>query len=403
MARVGAGSRLPDEPPTRWRLFVDCLLLGLTAWGGYMALLGQAQQRFVKQRSWINERDFADLIALVTLLPGPQAVNAIAVMGHRLLGWGGFAAALVGIVQPSFFVIIALWFGYGLLTGHVEILRAFTIGVLAPLAVLLAQAAVIQARNAAPGRRAQVFAAVAAGLVLALPYWFVPIAVLALAALVSTLFWPAPATNDAPTAASMRWSQRVLCIAPAALAVFQLVPALLPDALMVRIGLAFAGMSTTLFGGGLVMVPLLEGFIVNRLGWLDPAGFSAGLAASQLTPGPILGIATFTGMQVAGLTGALVATVGIYVPTAVISVGVGSVADQLKSSRRFQHAMAGVRCAVVGLIASAAGSLLLKLPMGAQPLPCTALLALSWLLVCRLRQPPHIALPMVVGAAWLSL
>jgi len=389
--------------PTKTRLFADCAILGMTAWGGFMALLAQAEERFVKQRQWVSEKEFLDLIALVTMLPGPQAVNAIAVMGHRLAGWGGFAAALAGIVLPGFCIILVLWFGYTFLTGYPDVLRALTIGVLPPLAVILAQAAFNQARKAAPGFKERALAAAATVLLLAIPFWAAPIYVLAIGAVVSLFFWPAPSQPEQAPGRRLKPMELALCIAPAGLAAFQLVPALLPQALLAKVGLAFAGISTTLFGGGLVMVPLLEGFIVGHLGWLNHSGFSAALAASQLTPGPILSIATFTGMEVAGIAGALVATAGIYLPTAVISVGVSGVADRLKGSRSFQHAMVGVRCAVVGLIAGAAVSLLLKLPFQAFAWQTAALIAAAYLVVWRLKQPPYVSLPIGVVVAWLLL
>jgi len=391
------------DRPTKLRLFTDCVMLGLTAWGGFMALLAQAQERFVKQRRWLSEKEFLDLIALVTMLPGPQAVNALAVMGHRLAGWGGFVAALGGIVLPGFAIILSLWFGYSFLAGYPGVLRAVTLGVLPPLAMILGQAAFNQAKKAAPARKDRLLAAAAAVLLLLIPFWAAPIYVLAFGALVSLLFWPAPKMPEQAASRGLRPLQLALCIAPAGLALFQLVPALLPEMLVAKVGLAFAGMSTTLFGGGLVMVPLLEGLIVDHLGWLNHAGFSAGLAASQLTPGPILGIATFTGMEVAGFAGALAATIGIYAPTAVIAVGVSSVAERLKGSQRFQHAMVGVRCAVVGLIAGAAVSLLLKLPFQAFAWQTAALVAAAYVVVWRLKQPPYVALPVSAVLAWLLL
>lgn len=391
------------SPPTKLRLFTDCALLGLTAWGGFMALLAQAQERFVKQRQWVSEKEFLDLIALVTMLPGPQAVNAIAVMGHRVAGWGGFAAALAGIVLPGFGIVIALWFGYAFLAAYPAVLRAVTIGVLPPLAMILGQAAFTQAKKAAPERRQRLLAAAATLLLLVLPFWAAPIYVLAFGALTSLLCWPAPKLSAQPQGRHLRPLELVLCIAPLGLAVFQLVPTLLPQALVAKLGLAFAGLSTTLFGGGLVMVPLLEGLLVDHLGWLNHAGFSASLAASQLTPGPILSIATFTGMEVGGLAGALAATVGIYLPTALVSVGVSGMTDRLKGSRVFQHAMAGVRSAVVGLIAGAALSLLAKLPWHHAAWQTALLVAAAYAVVWHLKQPPYISLPIGAMLAWLLM
>jgi chromate transporter len=390
-------------PPSPGRLFADCVLLGLTAWGGFMALLAQAQERFVKQRQWLGEKEFLDLIALVTMLPGPQAVNAIAVMGHRVAGWGGFAAALAGIVLPGFAIIVALWAGYAYLSGYPDVLQAITIGVLPPLAMILGQAAFNQAKKATPGRKEKALAAVATVLLLVLPFWGAPVYVLAFGAVAAWLLWPAPKLGEQASGRKLKPIEMLLCFAPAGLAVFQIVPALLPEALVARVGLAFAGLGTTLFGGGLVMVPLLDGLIVGRLGWLDQAGFHAGLAASQLTPGPILSIATFAGMQAAGLAGAVAATVGIYLPTALIALGAHGVADRLKGSRVFQHAMIGVRCAVVGLIAGAAISLLMKVPFQAHAWQSIALTCAAWVMVWRFKLPPYVTLPAGAALAWLLI
>lgn len=399
---VGAPT-VPPPAPTKARLFADCAILGLTAWGGFMALLAQAQERFVKQRRWVSEKDFLDLIALVTMLPGPQAVNAIAVTGHRVAGWGGFAAALAGIVLPGFVIIVALWFGYAFLAGYPDVLRAVTVGVMPPLAMILGQAALAQARKAAPARRQRLLAATAAVLLLVLPFWAAPIYLLAFGAMTSLCFWPPPRLDAQPPGRRLKPLELVLCIAPIGLAAFQLVPTLLPQAIVAKLGLAFAGLSTTLFGGGLVMVPLLEGLLVDHLGWLSHAGFSVGLAASQLTPGPILSIATFTGMEVGGLAGALAATLGIYLPTALISVGVSGMTDRLKGSRVFQHAMAGVRCAVVGLIAGAAISLLMKLPWHGAAWQTALLVVTAYGVVWHLKQPPYVSLPIGAVVAWLLM
>jgi chromate transporter len=400
-----ASDAMPSERPaiatpyTAPRLFLDCLVLGLTAWGGFMALLAQAQQRFVKQRGWVAEKDFLDLMALVTMLPGPQAVNALSVMGHRLGGWLGFAAALVGIVLPSFLIIIGLWWGYAALAGQPRLLGALMVGVLPPLAMIMASTAWNQSKKAAPRSRDKALAAAAAVALLLLPFWSAPILVLASGGLIARLFWPAPSAAPVATSAAMGPGALLLCLLPAGLAVFQIVPALLPQDAVARLLLAFAGIATTLFGGALVMVPLLEGLIVDHLGWLSHAGFTAGLAASQLTPGPIVGIATFTGMEIAGWSGALAATVGVYTPTAIIAVGVSQAADRLKGLRWFQHAMIGVRCAVVGLIAGAAVTLWLKLPLRSEPLACAVLTAAALLLVWRFKQPPYISIPLCMALA----
>jgi chromate transporter len=402
-APEASASANPPAGPSAGRLFLDCLLLGFTAWGGFMALLAQAQTRFVQHRRWLSEAEFADLIALVSLLPGPQAVNALALMGHRLLGWAGFTAALVGIVAPGLTIVSALWWGYGWLQAYPQWQQALTWGVLAPLAMILAQAAITQAKKAAPGWKERALAAAAAVGLLAWPFGAAPLLVMAGAALVARLAWPAPALKGAAPGGTLRTRTLLLCLAPAGLAIFQLWPDLLPAARHSQLGLAFAGLSTTLFGGGLVMVPLLESLVVQRLHWLDSAGFSAALAASQLTPGPILSVATFTGLQAGGLLGALAATAGIYLPTALITVGAGGLTAHLQHAQGFQHAMLGVRCAVVGLIAGAALSLLWRLPLQTMPTASALWLVVAAALVLRWKLPPWLSLGVGVVLAWVML
>ena len=104
-------------------------------------------------------------------------------------------------------------------------------------------------------------------------------------------------------------------------------------------------------------------------------------------------------MEIAGWAGALAATVGVYSPTAIIAVGVDQAADRLKGLRWFQHVMLGVRCAVVGLIAGAAVTLWIKLPLRSEPLACAALTAVALWLVWRLKQPPYVSIPVSMALA----
>ena len=108
-------------------------------------------------------------------------------------------------------------------------------------------------------------------------------------------------------------------------------------------------------------------------------------------------------MEIAGWGGALATTVGVYTPTAVIAVGVSHAADRLKGLRWFQHAMVGVRCAVVGLIAGAAVTLWLKLPLRTAPIACAQLTAVALLLVFKFKQPPYVSIPVGMGLAWLLM
>lgn len=388
-------------PPTAVRIFLDCLLLALNAWDGGMGLIAQAQLRLSNQRQWISEKEFASIIACVMLLPGPHAINAIAVTGHRLAGWRGFIAALSGIVLPGFFVVIVLWFIYDRLSQYPSILTAMTIGVLPTLAMILYRVGFKQARiSTKTGKERTLAGACAIGLLL-MPFWPGPLLILVVSTFVALALFPASAVAQSSSPSSMRAGQLTLCLLPLLLAVFQFAPVLLPENLIAKIALIFGSMSLTLFGGGLVMVPMLNGVIVDHLNWLTPSGYSATLTAGQMSPGSVLNIATYTGMQVAGLAGAVAATIGIYLPTALLSVGVSRMSDRLVGSLHFQHAMAGIYCAVVGLLIGAATAMLMQLPFSQSPVKMTVLSIFAYSLVWRLKVRPYFSLPAGILLAWL--
>lgn len=118
----------------------------------------------------------------------------------------------------------------------------------------------------------------------------------------------------------------------------------------VRIGLIF-------FGGGYVLIPLLDHMLVGRYHWLSRQEFLDGVAISQLTPGPLAILATFTGVRVGGFWGGLVATVAIFLPCTVLMLVISRYYDRLKSISLIRETLDGLLPAVVGLVAAAAWNL----------------------------------------------
>lgn len=124
--------------------------------------------------------------------------------------------------------------------------------------------------------------------------------------------------------------------------------------LLTKLFFTFAGMSVMLFGGGYVFIPMIQEVVVTANGWVTQAEFIDGIAMGQITPGPILISATFIGFKVAGLAGALVATIGIFLPPALIMVAATNGLERVKHSPLLQAALRGVRPAVIGMIFAAA-------------------------------------------------
>ena len=124
--------------------------------------------------------------------------------------------------------------------------------------------------------------------------------------------------------------------------------------LMLKLFLVFASMSVMLFGGGYVFIPLIQEIVVDGHGWVTTQEFIDAIAMGQITPGPILVSAAFIGLKVAGFTGAVVATVGIYLPPALLMVASTRALEFIKKSQAIRAALRGIRPAVVGMIAAAA-------------------------------------------------
>ena len=122
----------------------------------------------------------------------------------------------------------------------------------------------------------------------------------------------------------------------------------------VQLVATFGGMSLVLFGGGYVFIPFIQEVIVTGKGWLTNREFTDAIAIGQVTPGPIMISAAFVGYKLKGILGAILATIGIFAPTAALVVVVARFAERLKSSNIFNRAIKGVRLVVIGMIAVAA-------------------------------------------------
>ena len=123
--------------------------------------------------------------------------------------------------------------------------------------------------------------------------------------------------------------------------------------LSIKLLTVFSGMSLMLFGGGFVFIPMMQEVVVDTYGWLSHSEFIDGIALGQVTPGPIVISATFIGYKVAGILGATSATVGAFVPPAIVMVICTSYLDKIKNSTIIQPVLKGIRCGVIGMIAAA--------------------------------------------------
>jgi chromate transporter len=381
-------------------VFLAFLRQGLTAFGGPIAHLGYFRREFVDKRAWLSEAAFADLLGLAQFLPGPASSQLGMAIGLRRAGYLGMLAAWVGFTLPAGLAMLA--FAY--LAPQVSQTwgEAWLHGLKIAAAAVVIQALVAMARTLAVGPiRAGMAIGAGLGVLIAhgsgsTPQIFALVAGgLFGLALLRDEPWTAP--DDAATHAVPRE------VSVGSLTVFGLLLAGLPFAATLlrspTLGLAsiFYRTGSLVFGGGHVVLPLLERDIVGR-GWLDQDTFLAGYGAVQALPGPLFSFAGFVGAAQdyapGGLTGGLVALVAIFLPSLLLVLGVLPFWDRLKAYPQARGALSGVNAVVVGLLAAALWNPVLSSTV--QRPADWALVAAAWVFLAIARLPPWLV---VIGFA----
>lgn len=339
-----------------WGIFLVFLRLGLTSFGGPIAHLGYFRDEFVTKRHWLSEHSYADLVALCQFLPGPASSQVGMALGLLRHGYRGALAAWAGFTLPSALVLILFALG---LSGHGLVISPRSLHGLKVVAVaVVAQAVWGMARNLCTDTKRISIMAIAACLVLVSPSALAQVGVIACAAVIGmALFKPTQAKQHDPL--PIQVSQRAggiwLAIFFALLAGLPILVALTRSQAIADVD-AFFRSGALVFGGGHVVLPLLQAAVVPN-GWVNNDAFLAGYGAAQAVPGPLFTFAAFLGasMQVgpSGWLGGLLCLVAIFCPSFLLITGALPFWEQLRRNVRTQAALAGVNAAVVGLLLAA--------------------------------------------------
>lgn len=347
-ARGGIG-----EAVAVFRIF---LRLGLTCFGGPIAHLGYFREAFVERRHWLDEKSYADLLALCQFLPGPASSQLGFALGISRAGLAGGLAAWLGFTLPSAVALFLFAIFAGSFTGPVA--EGLVHGLKIVAVAVVAQAVWGMARSLAPDKpRAGIALAamILTTLVAGVPGQLGAIALGALGgALLCRL---AGSRGDAALAIPL--GRRTGLIA---FAIFFLLLLGLPVAASLLPGWgsglfdAFYRSGALVFGGGHVVLPLLQTQLVAP-GWIDNADFLAGYGAAQAVSGPMFAIGAYLGAVAApahhaGL-GAILGLIGLFLPGLLILTAALPFWDRLRRWPPAQAMMAGVNAAVVGLLGAA--------------------------------------------------
>ncbi|KJK04017.1 chromate efflux transporter [Pseudomonas tussilaginis] len=387
-----------------WQVFLIFLRLGLTSFGGPVAHLGYFRTEFVTRRHWLSERGYADLVALCQFLPGPASSQVGIALGLSQAGYRGALAAWVGFTLPSALALMLI------AQGIAEAGQAMPDGIVHGLKVaavaIVAQAVWGMGRNLCPDLPRITVMVVASCWVLLMPSAWMQVAVIAVAGVLGLfIFKPdQPADHDAlPVTVSRRAGLYWLTLFFILLMGLPLLNALWSSQTLSLLG-AFYRSGALVFGGGHVVLPLLQAEVVPS-GWVSNETFLAGYGITQAMPGPLFTFAAFLGasMQSApsGWLGGLLCLVAIFAPSFFLVFGTLPFWEQMRRNLRMQAAMQGFNAAVVGLLLAA-----LYQPVWitaiVQPQDVVlALVALMALMVWKL--PPWQVVIMCALAGWLSV
>ena len=348
-------SAIPS-PSNPWSVFLIFLRLGLTSFGGPVAHLGYFRTGFVAHRKWFDEKTYADLVALCQFLPGPASSQVGIAVGMMRAGYAGAFAAWLGFTAPS--AIAMVLFAYGVTAFGGALGSGWLHGLKVVAVAVVAQAVLGMMRSLAPDRERATFAVIATVIVIAIPSAWGQIAAIVFGGVAGLIFLHnrQPADDAAlPRTMSRSVGIVLLAIFFVLLVGLPLLAAAFPSQSL-QLFEAFYRAGSLVFGGGHVVLPLLQAAVVPP-GWVTNDAFLAGYGAAQAVPGPLFTFAAYLGAimgpQPNGWAGAALSTVAIFLPSFLLVIGGLPFWDQLRRHPRAQSILGGVNAAVVGLLLAA--------------------------------------------------
>ncbi|HDO1358825.1 TPA: chromate efflux transporter [Aeromonas veronii] len=333
------------------QVFIQFLWLGCISFGGPAAHIGYFQRTFVQRLGWLTQAEFARLLALCQLLPGPASSQLGFAIGRHRAGLGGALSAFIGFTLPSFLLLLAAAIGIGQLGSNLW-LDAALHGLKLLALIVVADAVLTMSRQfCATGMTQGIMVVTAAAL------WWQPglmtqLLMLAGAALICARSQrgagSVPASAELPSAASSQphWPTLLL---------FGILFIGLPllGSPLGQLVADFYRAGSLVFGGGHVVLPLLQESVGHTL---NEQQFLIGYSLAQLVPGPMFTLATYLGAQLQPempLIGALLATLALFAPGFLLLWAVGPCWQQWLAQPRLAGAVTGINAAVVGLLLAA--------------------------------------------------
>jgi chromate transporter len=337
-------------------VFITFLKLGLTSFGGPIAHLGYFREEFVERKKWIEDRVYADLVALCQFTPGPASSKVGIGIGLAKAGLPGAFAAWFAFTLPS--ALALLLFAYGVDAFAGDLNAGWLHGLKVVAVAVVAQAVWGMAKNLTPDAPRFTLAIAAAAITMIWPTSVGQVAAIVFGALVGLTFLRAKQDEPhVPMGISLGKTAGTLCVI-VFFALLVALPALKvahPSQSLALID-SFYRAGSLVFGGGHIVLPLLQAEVVPP-GWVSNDAFLAGYGAAQAVPGPLFTFSAYLGAMMGpepnGWQGALLCLAAIFLPSFLLVIGVLPFWDDLRRFRAVRSALTGVNAAVVGLLLAA--------------------------------------------------
>ena len=371
--------------PGLWRMALEFLRIGAIGFGGGVGMLALMREALVRKRGWIDDHQLGVAVAMGQMLPGPFVPNYAEYIGYELHGLKGMTLAVVFLLTPCFLLMVGLSFLYAKY-GAVPVVERMFLGVQPVVAGILAWATVNIGRAHLRDWRSVLVAAVGFGALLLKVDVLLVVPGCGLLGILLSGAWRA------------LLPRRALAVLPPLVliaAAGEARPPVVSRAL--ELSWVFFKIGLLIFGGGFAAIPFIQREVVDVRHWLTAKQFIDGVALGQMTPGPVAITATFIGYQVLGVPGALLATIGVFLPSFILILVLIHVYRRVKDHPLAGGFLSGVMPAVTGMLLSAT----LFIGRSAISGPAAGLMALlSLALLLRLRVDP---IWLVLGGAALGL
>ncbi|MBI4805818.1 MAG: chromate efflux transporter [Desulfovibrio sp.] len=340
-----------------WTIFKSFFIAGATAYGG-PAMMPTLRREVVEKRAFVSREEFRLGLGLCQVIPGGTLMQLAAYIGLKLRGLPGALAAYTGFSAPAF-LLMTLLSSFYMQTRNAPLAQSVYSGLKVVVLAICLMSCLDFVKRFSPTRRHQAFTAGAAALFLA-GAGIVPIVFGA--ALLGMFFLdpgPAPEPGDTPSNnGALRLAVIMGMVLLACLAALRIT-----DRLLFDLALSMIKVDLLAFGGFGVF-PVMYAEVVEYRGWIDESTFIEGMALAQVTPGPSLLASAFMGYMVRGITGAVVASVGVFAVSFVIVLAASHYREKIIGSLKARQALSGVLATLGGMIVAVSWTLGKAVPLG---------------------------------------